>query len=127
MMATNQILEQIERMNLNNTQVDQSQTNETDEGIDADLGGGEGGNVPEEIESSDSIQFCPPVYLQRYAAVKEILKNVLEEPGQSDPVNGRTVLEVGCAEFGMMKFFKNILGIGKLMFLDIDEQLLYEV
>lgn len=80
-----------------------------------------------EIEGSDTVTFNPPVYLQRYAAVQEILKTMFSEPFNLDLENGRTVMEVGCAEYGMHIFLKNILELGKIIYLDIDEKLLTDV
>jgi hypothetical protein len=80
-----------------------------------------------EIESSATLTFNPPVYLQRYAQVRNVISTLLKDPKQRDALSGNTVLEVGCAEFGMLKFLKGILELGKIMFLDIDEELLMEV
>ncbi len=88
---------------------------------------GEDGEKKGEIEGTEAITFNPPVYLQRYGVVQKVLRDLLAEPQNQDTLNGRTVMEVGCAEFGMHPFLKNILGIGKIIYLDIDENLLVDV
>jgi hypothetical protein len=84
-------------------------------------------NVSSEIEGTENIRFNPPVYLQRYGMVQTVLAELLNNPDNRDVVNGRTVMEVGCAEFGMHIFFKGNMKIGKIIYVDIDENLLLEV
>lgn len=80
-----------------------------------------------EVEGTENITFNPPVYLQRYGVVQKVLTQLLADPVHQDAVNGRTVMEVGCAEFGMHTFLRNILQLGKIIYLDIDETLLTDV
>lgn len=101
---------------------------DTCESTDADGTENENGNT-QEIEESDSVSFYPPAYIQRYCRVRETLKEFLIMPKYKD-INcstGKTVMEVGCAEFGMMVHLKSILDIGKILFLDLDEELMKEV
>lgn len=82
-----------------------------------------------DVEESNAVTFSPPVYIQRYCRVRELLEEVLDSPKYKELQRdtGKTVMEVGCAEFGMMRHFKSILDIGKIIFVDVDKQLLEEV
>lgn len=64
------------------------------------------------------IIFDPPLYYQRYATVQNILMNPI--------FNGKIkkVADFGCSEFGFSYYVKNIDGIRKVFFIDIDKELL---
>ncbi|CAL8126524.1 unnamed protein product [Orchesella dallaii] len=81
-----------------------------------------------EVEDSETVKFEPPVYIQRYYRVNQVIENMLESPKYKKlhQTSGKTIMEVGCAEFGMMKYFKRNLDVGKLIFLDLDADLLRE-
>lgn len=36
----------------------------------------------------------------------------------------KQVVEYGCAEFSMLKYYKNVPGVSEVLFVDIDEELL---
>lgn len=83
----------------------------------------------DELEESDAIKFSPPVYIQRYCKVYNVLESKLESPKYKgmQASTGKTIMEVGCAEFGMMKHLKHLLDVTKIIFVDLDKELLEEV
>ncbi|XP_075227955.1 hen1 methyltransferase isoform X2 [Lycorma delicatula] len=66
------------------------------------------------------IRFCPPVYIQRYLTVSNILRH--------ERWNGqiKKVIDIGCSELGFFKFLKDIDGIEKIIEIDIDKKVLQE-
>lgn len=65
-------------------------------------------------------KFDPPVYVQRYQKVQELIIN--EKWRKSI----EKVVDFGCAEFGLFIFLKRLNSIKEILFVDIDENLLME-
>ena len=85
---------------------------------------GDKSNEAEEASENDlesGIQFFPPAYLQRYCRVRDTLESRLE---QLEPEKSVSILEVGCAEFGMHFHFKSLKKVEKVIYVDVDKDLL---
>uniref|UniRef100_A0A8D8XMU0 Small RNA 2'-O-methyltransferase n=1 Tax=Cacopsylla melanoneura TaxID=428564 RepID=A0A8D8XMU0_9HEMI len=67
---------------------------------------------------SGKLTFVPPLYIQRYQAVMKVLTQ--------DQHAGRVhkIAEFGCAEFAMFKYYKKLPSVNRVLFVDIDEELL---
>lgn len=79
----------------------------------------------EEIEVIDNkqdldliLKFDPPVYKQRYSAVKETL---IDERWRGKL---KKVVDFGCAEFGFFFWLKRVIGVQEIILVDIDKDLL---
>ncbi|XP_067011239.2 uncharacterized protein Hen1 isoform X2 [Anabrus simplex] len=70
------------------------------------------------FDEAGSPVFFPPVYVQRYLAVKSVLEDV-RWCGYI-----RKVVDFGCAEFGLFPYLKNIPGLQEVLSVDIDEDVL---
>ncbi|KAJ9582044.1 hypothetical protein L9F63_003627 [Diploptera punctata] len=71
-----------------------------------------------DIEEGIGVRFFPPVYVQRYTAVK----HVLQDERWLGKIN--KVVDFGCAEFGFFIFMKNLSGIQEVLSVDVDRQIL---
>lgn len=92
-----------------------------------------------DVESSESLSFDPPVYLQRYHAIIRILN---EETWQNEVTSVSfeltnfdfvriifaaslfQVVDFGCAEFKLFKFLKSLNHIHHVFGVDVDESLM---
>lgn len=72
--------------------------------------------APQDFE--ENIKFFPPAYIQRYAAVADVLS--------SDKYRGklRKIVDFGCAELGFLTHLKNTRGIQEILCVDINRPLL---
>ena len=72
--------------------------------------------APQSFE--ENIKFFPPAYIQRYAAVADVLN--------SDRYRGkiRKIVDFGCAELGFLTHLKNTIGIQEILCVDINRSLL---
>ncbi|XP_046398828.1 uncharacterized protein LOC124165444 [Ischnura elegans] len=77
------------------------------------------GDIVCRFDGEAGLKFFPPVYVQRYNAVKEILS--------SETWRGKLkkVLDAGCSELSFFPFLKNTPGIEEILALDIDVELLH--
>jgi hypothetical protein len=74
----------------------------------------------EEIESSPDIVFSPPVGIQRYLRVSQVLQEGMK--GALDPESPKSVLEVGCANLRLHTYLKKLHGsLQKIVYMDIDK------
>ncbi|XP_015606108.1 uncharacterized protein LOC107272936 [Cephus cinctus] len=64
------------------------------------------------------LKFYPPVYVQRYVAVQ----NVLSSERYSGKI--RKVVDFGCAELAFSVYLKNTPGIQEILHVDIDKEIL---
>ncbi|XP_065199830.1 small RNA 2'-O-methyltransferase-like [Planococcus citri] len=71
----------------------------------------------DESELSSNLSFNPPVYIQRYNAISD----VLDEEWSRERV--KKVIDFGCAEFKLFKHIKEILHITHICGVDLDKQL----
>ena len=79
-----------------------------------------------EVESTPDIVFYPPVGIQRYIKVSEVLQELLNE--DKNPESLKSILEVGCAQLRLHTYLKKLHGsVQKLVYMDIDERLLERV
>lgn len=70
------------------------------------------------IDMEDKLKFYPPLYIQRYEAVRAILRQERWSP----PVS--KIVEFGCAELAMFSYFKQITDVTNVIMVDIDSSLL---
>ncbi|KAL4130769.1 hypothetical protein QTP88_008158 [Uroleucon formosanum] len=66
----------------------------------------------------NGLKFWPPLYVQRYMAVEEVIANPIW--------NGsiKKVVDFGCSEMGLFKCIKPILGLNNIMLVDVDYDVL---
>lgn len=67
-----------------------------------------------------SLKFHPPVYLQRYDQVY----NILVDPRWNDCLH--KLVDFGCAEFGLFVYIKRLISLKEILFVDVDEWTLVE-
>lgn len=74
--------------------------------------------VMSEIKNSADCEFVlkfdPPVYIQRYSAIQEILINSKWRGAI------KKIVDFGCAEFGLFTYVKRIIGLQEILFVDVD-------
>jgi len=79
----------------------------------------ENANDTMDIESTPQIVFNPPVAIQRYLKVREVLDTLINA---ADPNLLKSVLEVGCAKFRLHTYMKRLHeSVQRLVYMDIDE------
>ncbi|XP_050521777.1 small RNA 2'-O-methyltransferase [Daktulosphaira vitifoliae] len=61
------------------------------------------------------LRFIPPMYVQRYMAVQEILEHSFWQNSI------KKVIDFGCSEMGMFKHLKSIVGLEHIILVDIDD------
>ncbi|KAJ8921444.1 hypothetical protein NQ315_003062 [Exocentrus adspersus] len=74
--------------------------------------------VVEHADLENQIKFDPPLYRQRYGSVYETL---LDERWRTKVY---TLVDFGCSEFGLFVFVKRLNHLSKILFVDIDEEML---
>ncbi|KAJ8971921.1 hypothetical protein NQ317_008705 [Molorchus minor] len=72
-------------------------------------------NSPKHEDLEYNLKFDPPVFRQRYGKVYEIL---LDEKWRKQV---KTVVDFGCAEFGLFVFIKRLTSLNHIICVDIDE------
>ncbi|KAK9306340.1 hypothetical protein QLX08_003025 [Tetragonisca angustula] len=73
--------------------------------------------APQDFERKP-ITFCPPVYMQRYIAVRNLIS--------SEKYQGkiRKIADIGCGEFGFFNYMKRTAGIEEILCVDVNESVL---
>lgn len=73
-----------------------------------------------EMEAENNVVFEAPVYLQRYAAVQQVLLD------RKWSKKIQKVVDFGCAEFGFFPYVKRVPDVVHVLDVDIDKWLLEE-
>ncbi|XP_071439262.1 small RNA 2'-O-methyltransferase [Hetaerina americana] len=79
------------------------------------------GDLVCKFDENSGLKFFPPVYAQRYNAIKEVMTSEIWR-GKL-----KKVLDAGCGELNFFPFLKNTPGIEEVLALDIDSELLESV